>query len=236
MEEIQYDNRLKIIEMTYRANEGHLSSSLSIVDIIEAIYQIKKEIEHFILSAGQAVPALYAVLANHGLLKDPDLKVLGNHPERNPQNRIDVSTGSLGQGLPIAVGMALADRSKRIFCCSSDGEFAEGSNYESLRIISDNNLTNLVLAVNANGYGAYGKINIEKLSKIIGGFGLAVISVDGHNLSLLKKVLDTPYKTPTIILAKTKVDQLPFLRGLNAHYYKMSEADYQLAIKKWSRN
>lgn len=236
MKIVQLSNRLKIIEMVYRANESHLGSALSIVDIIEAIYQTKKMNDRFVLSAGHAVPALYAVLATHGLLKNPDLKILGNHPERNPQNRIDVSSGSLGQGLPIAVGMALADRTKKVYCCSSDGECAEGSIYEALRIVVDNNLTNITIVVNANGYGAYKIIKTEPLSKIFKGLGLQVVSVDGHNLNSLKRALSSDYKEPTIIIAKTRVDQLPFLHGISAHYYKMSEADCQLAVKKWSKN
>lgn len=236
MEAVQRENRLRIIEMTYRAGESHLGSALSMVDIIEAIYQIKKEIEHFVLSAGHAVPALYAVLATHGLLKNPDLKILGNHPERNPQNRIDVSSGSLGQGLPIAVGMALADRTKRVYCCLSDGECMEGSIYESLRITAENNLINLITVVNANGFMAYRKVDSKQLFEILKGFGLQVITVDGHNLEELIKTLKLEVIKPTIIIAQTKVDQLPFLNDISAHYYKMTEKDYQLALKKWSQD
>lgn len=236
MEAIQRKNRLKIIEMTYRANEIHLGSALSMVDIIEAIYQIKKENDCFILSAGHSAVALYAVLETHGLLKNPDLKKLGSHPERNPQNHIDVSTGSLGQGLPIAVGMVLSNRKKKVYCCISDGECMEGSIYEALRVIAENKITNLKIVVNVNGYTAYRKVELEQLFQIFKGFGLQVVSVDGHNLRSLNRVLNSVNTQPTIIMAKTRVDQLPFLRGLDAHYYKMTETDYQFAIKKWSKS
>lgn len=236
MEAVQRENRLRIIEMTYRAGESHLGSALSAVDIIEAIYQVKKEIERFVLSAGHSATALYAVLETHGLLKNPDLKKLQSHPERNIENRIDVSTGSLGQGLPIAVGMALADKSKKVYCCLSDGECMEGSIYESLRIITENSLANLITVVNANGFMAYREVNLKQLSEIFEGFGLQVIAVDGHNLKELIKTLNLEVIKPTIIIALTKVDHLPFLNGVSAHYYKMTQKDYQSALKKWSQD
>lgn len=235
MEDVQRKNRLKIIEMTYRANEIHLGSALTMVDIIEAIYQIKRENDCFVLSAGHAVAALYAVLETHGLLNNPDLKKLGSHPARNPKHHIDVSTGSLGQGLPIAVGMALSDRTKKVYCCISDGECMEGSIYEALRVAVENNLINLKVVVNANGYAAYRKVELNQLSRMFKGFGLQVVSIDGHNLETLKRAIGSGNTKPTIIIAKTKINQLPFLLGLNAHYCKMTENDYRLAIKKWSK-
>lgn len=232
---IQLQNRLKIIEMTHKAEATHLGSALSAVDIIEAIYEVKKPKEKFILSAGHSASALYAVLENHGFLKNPNLHKLEYHPKRNQSLGIDLSTGSLGQGLPITVGMALADRKKKVYCLISDGECMEGSICEAVRVMTENNLKNLIVIVNANGYTAYKEADTNQLIKIFKGFGLKIRLVDGHNLKNLKKVFCSKNTKPTIIMAKTKVNQLPFLRGLNAHYYKMTESDYQLAIKKWSK-
>jgi transketolase len=232
---IQLQNRLKIIKITHKAEATHLGSALSAVDIIEGIYEVKKPKEKFILSAGHCASALYTVLENHGFLKNPNLHKLEYHPKRNKSLGIDLSTGSLGQGLPIAVGMALADRKKKVYCLISDGECMEGSICEAIRVMTENNLINLIVVVNANGYTAYKEADTNKLIKIFKGFGLKIRLVDGHNLKDLKKTLCSNNTKPTIIMAKTKVNQLPFLRGLSAHYYKMTKKDYQLAIKKWSK-
>jgi len=236
MKAVQLSNRLKIIEMIYRANESHLGSALSMVDIVEAVYQIKEERDKFVLSAGHTAAALYAVLDTHGFLKKPDLKKLENHPVRNAQNHIDVSTGSLGQGLPIAVGMALANRKKKVFCCISDGECDEGNTLEALRIGTENKLTNLVLILNFNGFSAYKKTDESKIKAIISALGWKIIDVDGHNLADLKKALSLKTTFPRLIFARTKVDQLKFLHGIDAHYYKMTEVDYREALKQWSKN
>lgn len=236
MKAVQLSNRLKIIKIVYRADESHLGSALSSTDIIEAVYQTKKENDKFVLGAGHAAAALYATLETHGLLKKPDLKKLGNHPVRNTQNHIDVSTGSLGHGLPIAVGLALADRKKRVFCCISDGECDEGSTLEALRIGAENKLTNLILILNFNGFSAYKKTDEGKIKAIIAAFGWKITEVDGHNLTNLKKTLSLKTKFPRLIFARTKVDQLKFLEGIDAHYYKMTETDYREALKQWSQN
>ena len=236
MKTVQLSNRLKIIEMIYRADESHLGSALSMVDIIEAVYQIKNKRDNFVLSAGHTAAALYAVLETHSFLKKPDLKKLENHPVRNAQNHIDVSTGSLGQGLPIGVGMALADRKKKVFCCISDGECDEGSILEALRIGAENKLTNLVLILNFNGFSAYKKTDKSKIKAVISAFGWKITEVDGHNLANLKKTLSLKTNFPRLIFARTKVDQLKFLKGIDAHYYKMTETDYREALKQWSQN
>jgi len=103
-------------------------------------------------------------------------------------------------------------------------------------VMVENNIVNLITIVNFNNYAAYRKINLDDLVRIFKGFGLKVILVDGHNLENLKKVIRSKHIRPTIIVAKTKVNQLPFLQGIDAHYHKMTEADYQLALKKWSKN
>lgn len=217
--------------MAFRAQESHIGSALTMVDIIEAIYQVKNKKDHFVLSAGHSVPALYAVLENHGLLKKPDLKKLGNHPERNPKNHIEVSSGSLGQGLPIAVGMALGNKAKRVFCCISDGECFEGSIWEALRIGAENNLTNLIVIVNCNCFAAYRETHPDKFRKLFKASGWKTVSVNGHNLKALKGALRRKKNRPTLILAQTRVDQLPFLKGIAAHYHKMSVSDYKVAKK-----
>src|SRR3990167_2725344 len=160
--------RIRILELSNESHLSHLGSCLSAVDLIDAIYKIKKKDEKFILSNGHAGIALYSVLEKYGYFKNPnDIKKLNIHPDMNIKHGIYVSTGSLGQGLPIALGMALADRKKNIYCMLSDGECAEGSIWEALRVANENKLYNLKIIINANGWGAYDKINLVSLIKRI---------------------------------------------------------------------
>ena len=212
----------RIIEISYKNKLSHLGSCLTAVDIIEEIYQIKKPDEKFVLSSGHAGLALYVVLEKHDTPKYLgdgvyDFKRLldaekvfehhGVHPDRCEKCHIDCSTGSLGQGLSIAAGMALADRSKNVYCLISDGECSEGSVWEALRIINDYKIYNIRVFLNYNGFGAYQKIEKYKLQDRIKGFGTFVYWRD------------------------TNVEQLPFLKGQDAHYKIMSEEDYKEAIR-----
>ena len=124
--------RRRIIEISYKAKFSHLGSCLSAVDIIDAMYKVKKKNERFILSCGHAGIALYVVLQKYGMMRDSDISRLRIHPDMNSRLGIDISTGSLGQGLPVAVGMALADRKRNVYCLVSDGECAEGSIWEGV--------------------------------------------------------------------------------------------------------
>lgn len=135
---------------------------------IEAIYKVRKDDEPFILSNGHAALALYCVLEQWGF---GDAEKLfdkhGVHPNRDLKSGIWASTGSLGHGIGIAVGMALANRDRNVYVMISDGEAAEGSVWEALRIAGDQRLENLRVTVLANGYGAYGKIDVDMLEERI---------------------------------------------------------------------
>lgn len=229
-------NRRRIIELSYEANTTHIGSALSVVDIIEAVYAVKMPVEKFVLSNGHAATALYAVMERYGLLNEPSINKLGVHPDRNPDIGIEVSSGSLGQGLPIAVGMALADRTRNIYCCVSDGECAEGSIWEAMRVSANERLTNLKLVVNANGYGGYGEVDTKRLAISMQSFGWNLVEVDGHDLDSLTAALRLKTIRPVVVFAHTRVDELSFLSGLSAHYYKMTAEDYQLALKQWSKH
>lgn len=222
--------RRRILEISYGRNLSHLGSCLSAVDVIHAIYKTKKNNEKFILSNGHAGIALYVVLEKYGLLSRSRMNDLSIHPDRDPAIGIDVSSGSLGQGLPIAVGMALADRESDVYCLISDGECAEGSIWEALRIGIEQKLENLKIVVNANGWGAYSSVDLSLLLKRIRGFGYKARIADGHNIKTLCRLLALrPNGQPPLIFAKTIVGHFPFLRGLDAHYYVMNEEDHRLA-------
>lgn len=226
--------RARIIELSYKSNFSHLGSCLSAVDLIDAVYKIKEREEKFVLSNGHAGIALYAVLEKYGYFKDSRLiKKLNVHPDRNINHGIHVSTGSLGQGLPIALGMALADRRKNVYCMLSDGECSEGSIWEVLRVGKEKKVHNLIIILNANGWSAYDPVNLTYLAKRIDGFGYDIKKVDGHDskkiLASLRKVHD---KNLTFLFAHTSVEQFDFLKGQDAHYYVLTQKNYEEAMQK----
>lgn len=225
--------RKRIIDISFSQRLSHLGSCLSSVDIIDAIYKIKKPKDIFILSNGHAGIAWYVVLEKYNFLAENETKLLHIHPDRNIQNDIYVSTGSLGQGLPIAVGMAIANRKRAIYCMISDGECAEGSIWEALRVASEKKVTNLKIIVNANGWGAYDKVNLSLLKKRIRSFGFTIHTVRGQDMNtIIKGITYLKSSNVTILFAHTNSDQFSFLKGQDAHYYVMTEDDYQLANKQ----
>lgn len=206
------DLKRRIIEISYKNKLSHIASCLTACDIIEEIYSVKKPDEKFVLSAGHAHLAHLVVMEAHYSLP---LQTVENESERllhnygihcDHQAGCDVSTGSLGQGLPIALGMALADRSKNVYCLISDGECSEGSIWEALRIQKEQHLENLHVYVNINGWGAYKDINQMQLSNQL------------KYMSWAKPV-------------HTNIDQFPFLKGQVGHYKVMNESDYKQAME-----
>ena len=199
-------NKLKkrILDIAYKNKLSHLGSYLSAVDIIDKIYSKKHKDDIFILSSGHAALALYVVLEKYeGKDAEKLFKLYGGHPHRAEKDGIYCSTGSLGTGITIAVGRAIANSKRKVHVLISDGECAEGSVWESLRFIKEHSVDNIEIHVNINGYAAYDKVDSEYLT------------------NRLKSFL------PNINLHFTTVNQLPFLKGLNAHYHIMSEKDYK---------
>lgn len=160
---------------------------------------------------------MYCVLEKHGIIKNAEdlLYVSGIHPDRptsmiyDPEletntSVIDCSSGSLGHGLGIAIGMALSNRKENVYCLISDGELAEGSIHEAFRIAEELKLTNLIVYVNWNGWGAYR-------------------DTDSYNVPLCRYV--------NVFEVRTGVDYIPFLEGLAGHYVVMNEEQYKLATE-----
>ena len=197
----------RILEIAYKHKLSHLGSYLSAVDIIDEIYRYKDPRDIFILSSGHAALALYAALEKYEGKNAEELFLKhGGHPHRDEENGIYCSTGSLGLGITVAVGRALANKNRKVHVLISDGESAEGSDGEALRFIKESNLPNIEVYVNVNGYAAYDKVDVKYL------------------VDRLKVFL------PTINIRYTSVNQYPFLRGLNAHYHVMSEEDYKSTL------
>jgi len=197
----------RILEIAYKNKLSHLGSYLSSLEIIEEIYKKKNPEDIFILSSGHAALALYVVLEAYEGKNAEELFIKhGGHPHRDEENGLYCSTGSLGMGITVAVGRTLANSKRKVYVLISDGEAAEGSVWESLRFIYEQNIRNIEVYVNINGYAAYDKVDTEYLSKRL--------------LSFL----------PNINLRYTSVNQYPFLKGINAHYHAMSEEDYKLTL------
>lgn len=216
----------RLIQICKEKQLTHVGSCLGAINGIDAVYQVKKPTEKFVLSNGHAAHALYVVLERKGFNIEQLLR-MGTHPDRLFQiandgmveSPIDCSTGSLGMGLTVAVGMAFANREKNVYCMISDGEMAEGCIWESLRIINDFKLTNLKLLVNANGWGAYREINIEELITRFQAFGFAVSKVK-DNAKDIKGSLSLNLEFPIVTFIETNTD-FKNLKGLDSHYGKL---------------
>ena len=197
----------RIVEITYQEKLSHLSSTLSAAPILEEIYDARKDDEVVILSNGHAGLALYCVLEQkYGVDPVELLHKHGIHPGKDLDNHLYCSTGSLGSGLPIAVGHALATPEKRVFCMISDGESAEGSIWESLAFIDRQKIDNLEVYANINGLGAYDAIDTVSLVRRLQAF-----------LPRIHIRLSTPY-------------EWSFAKDLLTHYYVLNEENYQEII------
>ena len=194
----------RLIDITYQERLSHLSSTLSALPIIEEIYSQRKDDEVFILSNGHAGLALYVVLEKYyGIDPVAMLHKHGIHPGRDLENHLYCSTGSLGSGLLIAVGHALATPDKNVYCMISDGEAAEGSIWEALRFINDNRIDNLHVYANLNGMGAYDMVDTITLS---------------HRLVAFLPRINVRFSSPPV---------WPFAKELLTHYYVLKQSDYE---------
>lgn len=170
----------RILELSKRYGLSHIGSCISVSPILEEIYSIKKPNDIVILDNAHAHLAHLAVKEAFGILRHPMLSLIepttleyylnesGIHCDRKAG--CDASGGSLGHGLGIAIGMALSDPRRKVYCILSEGTLMEGSNWEALRIKEDLDLYNLEIYANLNGYSAVAKIDKEKLSRRIHSF------------------------------------------------------------------
>ena len=197
----------RLLDICYERQLHHLGSYFSALQIIEEIYSQKKEDDIFILSNGHAVVALYVVLEKYYGLDAVELhEKYGDHPKRNELDKLHCSTGSLGMGVTVAVGRALANPNRDVYCLLSDGVCAEVSVWEALRFAYENKVTNLKLYVNANGWAAYDAVDLDYLEKRIKAF---------H---------------PDVNYIRTTVEHFG-LKGLHAHYTNLNEEQYKEALK-----
>lgn len=253
------DIRLDIIEMIYTAKSGHPGGSLSAADIVTALYFQVMNIDpgrprwenrdRFILSKGHACPVLYSALAERGYYAISELStlrkfhsILQGHPDMNKTPGVDMSSGSLGNGLSAGLGMALAAKWKgldyRVYVMLGDGELNEGIVWEAAMAAAHHKLDNLVAIVDCNGLQITGCVkdvmNIEPLSDKWKAFGWAVLEIDGHDMNEIVGALkDARTMTqPTVILAKTvKGKGVSFMEN-NADWHGKALNDEQYAKAK----
>ena len=253
--------RRSIIQHSKRANVGHIGSCLSIADLLAALYGEVLDLpslEHpdrdrFVLSKGHAVLALYAALHHTGWLTEEriesycdDGSPVGGHPEHALEG-VEFSTGSLGHGLSLAAGCALASRmsgcSNRTFVLLSDAECNEGSLWEAVMFAAHHRLSSLVALIDANGQQALGYtsdvLDLSPMADRWAAFGWDVHEVDGHDPEQLAAEiarLDTAGGPPHVLIAKTTFGKgVSYMeKRIHWHYWTMSEDQYADALEQVS--
>lgn len=260
LEEIARQTRIEVLKMLTRARSGHTGGSLSIVEILVTLYCMKlrhdpknpkwAERDRFILSKGHGAPALYAILARLGYFDRKELDklrkingMLQGHPYNVTTPGIEISTGSLGQGLSVANGMALASRmdksSWRVYVLLGDGEVQEGQVWEAAMTAAHYKLDNICAIIDSNKLQIDGSLreimNIEPLKEKWETFGWQVFEVNGHDIESLASAIDLSREVkgkPSIIIAHTiKGKGVSFMEGkVEYHGVAPTEQELQKAL------
>ena len=254
--------RLGAVIGTYHAKSGHPGGSLSAADIFTYLYFKEMNVnpsdpadpdrDRFVLSKGHCCPSLYAVLAMKGYFDWEELytlrhvgAMLQGHPDMKCTPGIDMSSGSLGQGVSAACGMALAakidNKDYRVYTVLGDGECEEGEVWEAAMFAAHNNLDNLVVFVDQNGLQIDGTVEevggVEPLDKKFESFGFEVVKIDGHSFEEIEAALNKARETkgkPFAILAKTvKGKGVSFMEDqVGWHGKACNDKEYKVAVKE----
>lgn len=249
--------RLDVMKMVYEAKDGHPGPAFSITDIMTALYFKEMQIDpkcprwedrdRFILSKGHACPALYAVLAHLGYFSTDELSglrktgcILQGHPDMNKTPGIDITSGSLGNGLSMAVGMAIAAKYQKksyyTYVAMGDGELQEGLVWEAAMCASRYKLNNLIAFIDHNGWQSGG--SLEEVSGILPilpkwqAFNWDCQVIDGHDFSQILQAIEKAKQStekPSMIIAKTiKGKGLSFMENDNS-WHKRVPTDEQMS-------
>ena len=250
--------RKNIVKMVHNAKSGHPGGSLSCADILTALYfnvmnidknnLNDKKRDKLVMSKGHASPALYAVLAEKGFISEEELMTfrlidsrIQGHPNMNSCPGVDMTTGSLGQGLSVGVGMALANKLDnnpfRTYVICGDGECDEGMIWEAAMAASHYKLDNLLMILDHNGLQIDGRnedvMNNAPLGEKFAAFGWNVFGVDGHDIDAVTeacKAAETVKGKPTVIIAETiKGKGVSFMEN-QAGWHGKAPNDEELAI------
>lgn len=257
------------MEMVFRAASGHIGGSLSAMDILTELYFEELRVDtaepkapgrdRFVMSKGHCTPALYSILAQRGFFPEKQLELfrsidghMSGHPDMVNVPGVDMSTGSLGQGLSAAVGMAIAGKldgaGYRVYALMGDGEIEEGQIWEAAMSAAKYGLSNLCGIVDVNGLQIDGRtadvMPSEPLDKKFEAFGWNVIKADGHDFDSLRAALaaaKADKSRPSVILAKTvKGEGVSFMendagwhgKAPNAEQFKQAMAELNAAVAK----
>ncbi|MCR4416646.1 MAG: transketolase [Ignavibacteria bacterium] len=262
LQQIANELRIDIIKAISRAKSGHPGGSLSAIDILVYLFfnEIKRTKENaldpdrhrFVLSKGHGVPALYAILARIGLISYEELmnlRVLGSRTQGHPSYLdlpyVEASTGSLGQGLSVAIGMALAakidKKSYRVYCMTGDGETQEGQIWEAILSAPKFNLDNLcvILDYNKSQIDGFTKdvMDLEPLKAKLEAFKWNVLEIDGHNFAEIENAFNIAREVkgkPTYIIAHTiKGKGVSFMEdNVEWHGKAPNEKETELALQE----
>lgn len=256
-----YELRKDVLNMVYQAKTGHIGGDFSVMEILVTLYYRVMNLspenwnspkrDHFVLSKGHSVESLYAILADRGFFPKEELKTYSKFGSRfigHPNNKlpgIEMNSGSLGHGLPVAVGMALACRmdkvDSRVYTVMGDGELAEGSVWEGAMAAGHYGLDNLCAVVDRNRLQISGPteevMSEAQLDARFESFGWNVLHAAGNSVAALTDAFETAKKVsgrPTLIIADTvKGCGVSFMEGQAGWHHKIpTEAEYEQAMSE----
>lgn len=252
-------NRKRIVEMVYQAGVGHVGGALSVIDLLTAIYELEVDFNEekrtrVVLSKGHATPALYAELAQKGIIDEKDFPTfrqinsrLQGHPYTCDIPQVDATTGLLGQGFSTALGMALVKKREqdphRVYAIAGDGETQEGQIWEALMMAAHYKLDNLVYIFDYNklssGHPTNEVINLEPLADKLAAFNYHVIVIDGNDMEQVVNALKevgTVSGRPVAIVANTvKGKGVSFMENVPKwHSSGLTDAEYEIAMRDLS--
>lgn len=251
--ELQGRLRTRILELHYKANSGHIGCSLSCIDIMIGILKYKDPGDTFILSKGHAASALYSILNEMGEISNEgmasfyqDATTLPAHPAPLKYPAIPFATGSLGHGLPIATGIAKANKLKASpgisYVLMSDGETNEGTTWEAGHFAIANKLDNVFVIIDKNGLQGFGNtaniLGDTASAKVWETIGFDVMETDGHDIEAIleskRKLLEKKNGRPKMLIAKTvKGKGVAYMENkMEWHYLPMNQANYEEAVAK----
>ncbi len=242
----------RLLRMHFESGVGHIGGNLSALDAMLLLFhEFIGSQDRFILSKGHSAGALYVSLWSKGILDDDELRLfhkdgtrLAGHPPASGIAEIPFATGSLGHGLSLAAGTALARRfsnhSGHTYCMTSDGEWQEGSTWEALIFLNHHQLSNLTVLIDQNrlqGFGSTDKVaSMLPLQERLSGFDIDVLSVPGHDLDEIRAALLRPrvpedQRPRFLILETVKGHGVPFMENkMEWHYLPLNEEMYIQAI------
>lgn len=256
LELIANHNRKRIIEMVYRAGVGHVGGALSVIDLLTAIYENEVDFNEedrtrVVLSKGHAVPAVYAELAENKIIDEslfPTFRQVNSHLQGHPYTcdipQVDATTGLLGQGFSMALGMAVVKKREgskyKVYALAGDGEMQEGQMWEALMAAAHYKLDNLVYIIDYNklssGHPTNEVINLEPIRDKMAAFRYHVVEIDGHNMEQILLALEEAKhvkEMPTVIIANTtKGKGISFMENVPKwHSSGLTDEEYEIAMK-----